>query len=110
VCPNDAIHYAETKGGYLLPVVNETTCNNCGICHDVCPSIHFGETLVSSMPEDPFAGIAMDTFVGKATNKFLFNNSQSGGIVSALLVHALETGKISGAVTVAMQAGPPPAL
>ena len=60
------------------------------------------------MPDDPFAGNAIKAFVGKATDKQIFENSQSGGIVSALLVHALETGKITGAVTVSMLSGAPP--
>jgi coenzyme F420 hydrogenase subunit beta len=74
----------------------------------VCPGRHFGETLMANLPEDPFAGCALETFVGKAADKQLFDNSQSGGIVSALLVHALETGRITGAVTVTMQPGSPP--
>jgi coenzyme F420 hydrogenase subunit beta len=108
VCPAEAIHYQETTGGYYLPVVDEEACIRCGLCLAVCPGVHFGETLMSNLPEDPFAGCALETFVGKAADKQLFDNSQSGGIVSALLVHALETGRIKGAVTVAMQPGSPP--
>ncbi len=108
VCPSEAIHYQETLGGYYLPVVDEEACIECGLCFEVCPGIHFGETLKNSMPQDPFAGRALETYVGKATDKQLFENSQSGGIVSALLVHALEVGRITGAVTVSMQPGSPP--
>ncbi|MFW6011332.1 MAG: Coenzyme F420 hydrogenase/dehydrogenase, beta subunit C-terminal domain [Desulfosalsimonas sp.] len=108
VCPTEAIHYQETLGGYYLPEVDEGTCIECGLCLEVCPGVHFGETLKSSLPKNPFAGCALKTCVGKATDKKLFENSQSGGIVSALLVHALKTGRISGAVTVTMQPGSPP--
>lgn len=108
LCSADAIHYEETVGGYYLPVVNEDACTHCGLCYEACPGVHFGETLISSMPKDPFAGHSIASYVGKATNKQLFNNSQSGGIVSALLVHALEKGRINGAVTVTMQSGSPP--
>lgn len=108
VCPVRAIKYQETVGGYCLPVVDEETCNHCGLCWDVCPGIHFGETLASSMPDDPFVGAVQNAFVGKATAKKFFDNSQSGGIVSALLAHALETGIINSAVTVAMEKGNPP--
>jgi len=108
VCPAGAIHYKETTGGYYLPIVDEDACTQCGLCYEVCPGLHFVDKLASNMPNDPFAGCALDTFVGKATDKQLFENSQSGGIVSALLVHALETGSIKGATTVFMEAGSPP--
>jgi len=63
---------------------------------------------MSKMPDDPFAGFSLGSFVGKATDRKLFDNSQSGGIVSALLVNALESGQIKGAVTVVMEPGNPP--
>ena len=108
ICPSNAIAFHETKDGYYLPIVDEEICTRCGICYEVCPGIHFGKTLMSNMPDDPFAGRTLSTFVGKAANKQLFDNSQSGGIVSAILVHALETGLIKGAVTAYMQARTPP--
>ena len=64
--------------------------------------------LVSRLPCDPFSGTALQTYVGKATDGDLYANSQSGGIVSALLSHALQAGKIGGAVTTVMVAGNPP--
>jgi len=108
VCPANAVHYQETVGGYYLPVINEEKCIHCGLCYDVCPGVNFGKTLFSKIPVDPFAGAAESAFVGKATNQRLFANSQSGGIASALLVNAIESGMIKGAVTVTMQAGRPP--
>lgn len=108
VCPAEAIDYQETVGGYYLPVVDEQACNHCGLCQEVCPGIHFRERLVAQMPGDPFAGVVQEAYVGKATDQNFFDNSQSGGIVSALLAHSLETGRIKGAVTVAMQPGNPP--
>ena len=108
VCPAEAIRYRETMGGYFFPEVNQESCISCGVCLEVCPGIHFGKTLLSSIPQDPFSGLAMDVFVGKATSPGLFDNSQSGGIVSALLVHALKKKQIKGAATVVMQWGNPP--
>jgi coenzyme F420 hydrogenase subunit beta len=88
--------------------VDEQTCSQCGLCREVCPGIHFGKSLVARLPDYPFAGVVQDAYVGKAADKNFFGNSQSGGIVSALLVHCLETGRIKGAVTVAMPPGTPP--
>jgi len=108
VCPAGAIHYEETTSGCYLPIVDKETCIECGLCFDVCPGINFGNTLMSRIPEDPFAGNVLETFVGKATDKMFFENSQSGGIVSAILVHAMETVRIKAAVTVSMEPGIPP--
>lgn len=108
VCPADAIRYQETMGGHYLPVVDETACTGCGLCCEVCPGIHFGPTLATQLPRDPFAGTVLQAFVGKAADQALYENSQSGGLVSALLAHALEAGLIRAAVTVDMPAGQPP--
>lgn len=108
VCPVYAIHFEETTGGYLLPTVDEKVCTLCGLCASVCPGIHFGASLRAKMPHDPFTGNALGAFVGTAVDRQLFANSQSGGIVSALLLHALDTGQITGAATVSMEAGTPP--
>jgi len=108
VCTSGAIRYRETVDGYYFPVVDKEACIDCGLCYSVCPGIHFSEGLLQDMFDDPFAGKALEAYVGKATDKEIFDNSQSGGIVSALLAHALETGRIKGAATVYMQPGIPP--
>ena len=108
VCPSRAIRYEETTGGYLLPVVDEAACSHCGLCADICPGAGFGPSLLASLPDDPFAGRALESYVGKAADQRLFGNSQSGGVVAALLAHALESGLIKGAVTVSMESGTPP--
>lgn len=108
VCPAEAIEYQETPGGYYLPAVDEQACNQCGLCREVCPGIHFGKTLLARMPDDPFSGVVKEALVGKAADNNIFDNSQSGGIVSALLVNELTAGRIKGAVTVTMQPGLPP--
>lgn len=100
ICPVGAINYEETVGGFYFPVVDSITCFHCGLCYEICPGIHFGKTLIATMPEDPFVGTALKSFVGRASDKQIFENSQSGGIVSGLLLNAIETGRVKGAVTV----------
>jgi coenzyme F420 hydrogenase subunit beta len=107
-CPRKAISYIETVGGYLLPSVNSCECLHCGVCRSICPGLGLVPTVGSRLPKDPFEGTALQTYVGKATNKDLYSNSQSGGIASALLTSALETGEIAGAITTVMAAGKPP--
>ena len=107
-CPQKAISYVETVSGNILPLINTAECTECGICLSVCPAVCLGSSVIERLPHDPFTGNALQTYVGKATDKELYANSQSGGIVSALLTHALESGKIAGAATVVMVAGNPP--
>jgi len=60
------------------------------------------------LPDDLFIGNALRDFVGKAQDKVIYRNSQSGGLVSALLTFGLEQLGLTGALTVAMVAGSPP--
>ena len=107
ICPTQAIRFEETIGGYYLPVIDENLCTFCGLCVEICPGIGLSNFLLENLPDDPFAGKFLGAYVGRATNKRFFDNSQSGGIVSALLAHALRTGVINGAVTVYQKSGSP---
>lgn len=108
VCPVGAISYTETVGGYLIPLVCTDLCTDCGLCVEICPGVGFGQHLLENMPIDPFVGQSLLTFVGKASDSRIYNNSQSGGLVSALLISAMQSEEISGAVTVVMAPGCPP--
>lgn len=108
VCKAKAIEFKETVGGYYFPSIDNKVCADCGLCLSVCPGINLAKGLMERMPDDPFAGEALKTFVGKATDKKIYENSQSGGIISALLVHFLEIGLADVAVTVHMNWGNPP--
>jgi len=55
--------------------------------------------------QDPFTGRSLRSFVGKSTDERIYSNSQSGGVASELLIHALRSGDISGAVVVTMKPG-----
>ena len=103
ICPPDVISFKETIGGNFFPKIDYDNCTKCGLCLEYCPGVHFGENLFQNMPTDPFEGIAIKTWVGKANNKEIYNNSQSGGIVSALLIDSIEKGDIGGAVVVVMR-------
>lgn len=108
VCKPGAIEFEETTGGNCFPVVDDESCINCGLCSSVCPGDHFSDELKNKIPEDPFSGQYMHSFVGKAKNKKIYENSQSGGIVSALAIHAMESGLADTTVTVVMDWGKPP--
>lgn len=107
ICPAGAIALTETSGGCLLPRVDPEVCTRCGLCVSICPGVHFCKTLSNAMPPDPFIGTVIATHVGSATDPQVFENSQSGGVVSALIATALDSGMIGGALTVAMSATHP---
>jgi len=107
VCPIDAITYEETVGGRGVPRVDEDRCTSCGLCLSVCPGIHFGKSLSERVPSDPFIGTAPGCFAGRAVDEETFLNSQSGGVVSSLLIHALREKLIQASIVVLMKPGKP---
>lgn len=108
VCKKEAINFTETVGGNVLPEVDIAKCDNCGLCREVCSGEKFSCDLIEKMPPDAFIGSAVEAYLGKAKKGDIFNNSQSGGVASALLFHALDSGFADVAVTVAMNWGDPP--
>ncbi len=108
VCPVDAIRFSETVGGYVFPVIDWNTCTHCGLCVKVCPGILFSRTLKANMPSDPFVGQCLGAWVGRATDDEFYRNAQSGGVVAALLAHALDSGFADAVLTVRMGWGAPP--
>jgi len=107
-CPVDAISYRESIGGYLFPQIDRDKCIECGMCLEVCPGIHFGKALSATYPPDPFIGPLRECLVGRATDDDIYRSSQSGGVVTALLLHALRQGIIQGAIVITSIASQPP--
>jgi coenzyme F420 hydrogenase subunit beta len=100
-CPEKAVSYKETSGGYCFPFIDRNRCTKCGRCLNVCAGIR----LAADLPEDPFAGISIGCWVGKASDGSVHEGSQSGGAVSALLLASMAEGTIGGALTVTMEPG-----
>lgn len=108
VCPTGAISWGESVGGYVRPEVNGNKCIECGMCLKVCSGIHFGNTLTTMLSFDPFVGAVQECYLGKALNDEIYRLGQSGGVVTALLRHALRQGIVQGAVVVVSRPGRPP--
>lgn len=106
-CKHGSIFYHETVGGFLFPQIDQKSCIHCGLCYDVCPGVHFNNSLINQMPADPFTGDILSCEVGTATEKAIFQNSQSGGIATALMTHLFEKEQIRGAIVATMQNAPP---
>lgn len=107
-CGHDSINFKETIGGYYTPIIDYDSCTNCGLCFDVCSGEHFGKTLNYTIPENPFIGNISSSYVGKSTKKEIFDNSQSGGITTAILADLLDKNEIEVALVAIMKEGVPP--
>lgn len=111
VCPSKAIKMRISNGLYL-PKMEEGKCTNCGLCVKSCPgySVNFGELnsrIFGKQPENILLGNFLECYVGHSNDKDIRYNSSSGGIVTHLLVFALQKGIIDGALLVRMKKDKP---
>jgi coenzyme F420 hydrogenase subunit beta len=102
VCPLKAISLVETINGLLIPEVNSSTCNVCGLCLKVCPGTHLEKGLLSPQT-DTFKGNVIIAYCEQAVDKEILRNGQSGGVVTALLEHLLDSGLIDNEHVTQMQ-------
>lgn len=80
-CNKQSITLQEGSMGFLYPVVNSTTCIDCGMCVNVCPATNY---ITCSEPLNVFAVIAKD--------KKVLTNSNSGGFFSILALQIMKKG------------------
>jgi len=113
MCPKEAISMKinERKGIYE-PVIDESKCNNCGICYEVCPghAVDFEQLnleIFGKEPEDILIGNYLNCYIGYSTDYDIRYNSSSGGLVTQLLIFALEEGIIDGALVTRMKKDKP---
>jgi coenzyme F420 hydrogenase subunit beta len=98
VCPFSCLDYANEK-----PLLVKE-CRSCGICAQVCPrfrlSISKLEQLVFGRERrsDEDFGIFHHIVIAQTTDLKIKNICQDGGVITTLLVHALNEGLIDGAV------------
>ncbi|MDR0810833.1 MAG: Coenzyme F420 hydrogenase/dehydrogenase, beta subunit C-terminal domain [Paludibacter sp.] len=96
-CPVNAILMQKTEIGRLYADINTDTCTHCGICYDICPGYDVkNNVLIEGV--SPFEGIVKQTYTGISTNRYIYENSQSGGLVTECLAYLFDTQKIDTAV------------
>lgn len=105
ICPKNAIGFDSTNIGRLYAKVNET-CINCGLCKKICPSLNKPNDLVEGI--DKFVGKILSVYVGKTTDKEIFQNAQSGGIATGILSYLFDNRLIDAAVVCRMTSGNTP--
>jgi coenzyme F420 hydrogenase subunit beta len=113
LCPEEAIKLTiNEKKGIYVPELNEEKCNNCGICYEVCPGheVDFKALnleIFGKEQEDILIGNYLNCYVGHSTDYNIRYNSASGGLVTQLLIFALEEGIIDGALVTRMKKDKP---
>lgn len=87
ICAKQCITMQHDEEGFLYPIVNQTSCTNCGLCERVCPILN---QEAKTKPAQVYAA--------KNTNEKIRLKSSSGGIFT-LLAEAiiLDRGVVFGA-------------
>ena len=99
VCPVRVIHLDTDNFPRL-----QGECTQCGLCTGCCPGAEVDFPLLSEhlfqVRHDAtcLEGYVAKRFVAHARSKGVREAGTSGGVVSALLIHLLESGEIDGAV------------
>lgn len=110
VCPHNVIEYisgkpkqtAKETASFDFCGVSEGV--GCDVCASVCPRLWPRETHFRDMvfgddrPYEGIFGVYRHIFVARTRQEDLLSRTQDGGVVTALLAWAKETGRIDGAV------------
>jgi coenzyme F420 hydrogenase subunit beta len=112
-CPHDVIGYDHQQGGYkpfhLEEELGPTDCvhgqKGCTSCTRACPRFRTWEQdanehlFARDRDPDDMAGIAKDIMLTRASDETVHEMGQDGGLVSAILLWALDHDYIDGALT-----------
>lgn len=78
---------------------DQDKCIECGLCYDICPEIgDLREETKRRLSWSAPLGRVLDTAMARAKNPDLRVHARDGGVVTALLLHLFDIGRIDGAV------------
>lgn len=97
ICSKNAITMQYDNIGRLQPEIDEQKCIDCGLCYKLCPSLDM-KSIQLPDAEDCYTGKVLNTYIGKSTDERIYRNSQSGGVVTAILKYLFDTQKIDAAI------------
>ncbi len=113
LCPHSAIDMVIDNGkGVYRPNIDLKKCISCQICIKVCPGrfvdMHqLNLQTFGKESEDILVGNYINFYISFSTDKKIRYNSSSGGLVTELLIFALESGIIDGAIVTKMSSDDP---
>jgi len=107
MCPNSSIEMTRNSNGTYTPILDKEKCNQCGICFNVCPGLFididkYNLEIFNEKPKNFFLGNYKNCYLGHSLDEKIRWNSSSGGLITMLLIFALQEGIISGALVTRM--------
>jgi coenzyme F420 hydrogenase subunit beta len=108
ICYNSAIEMViDKKKGIYAPKIDNSQCKKCGLCFQVCPVYSINTTgiefqSIEKSTDTVLLGNFMNCYIGNSVEENIRYNSSSGGLVTSLLIFALEKGIIDGALVTKM--------
>ena len=118
-CPHDVIGYDHVAGAYkpfhLEDELGPTNCGHgekgCTSCTRACPRFRSWEPQANEhlfardRQPDELAGIYSDILLTRASDEMVHRMGQDGGLVSAILIWAMDNDYIDGALTSYLEGG-----
>lgn len=83
ICPKNCIKMEPNVEGFLYPVIDKSTCIDCGLCEKACPLL---SDLKTNNKNEAFASYNLDENIVK--------QSSSGGIFSAIATDVIAKGGV----------------
>ncbi|GEA14653.1 hypothetical protein E308F_08950 [Moorella sp. E308F] len=113
LCPQNAITLQiDPEAGSYIPEVDTEKCSSCRVCRKVCPGFSLDDTALKEKYIDEVEPVALlgdyvFCSIGHAADDNIRYNAASGGLITQLLVFALENGIIEGALVTRMRRSDP---
>jgi len=104
ICPRNAIEMViDKKSGLFVPQINKSKCIGCKKCLLSCSSFFSeAEKMACSGKKDDFIGDFLNLYKGFSLDTRIRLDSSSGGIVTSVLIFALENKMVDGAIVTKM--------
>ncbi|MBU0990889.1 MAG: Coenzyme F420 hydrogenase/dehydrogenase, beta subunit C-terminal domain [Proteobacteria bacterium] len=81
-------------------------CIECGLCYSICPEVNeLEDETRKKVSWEPPIGKVIETTTARAIDSNIRKNATDGGVVTAILLHLFNAGRIDGAI-VTQQTGP----
>jgi len=107
-CPSGAIAMKlHVHRGLWRPVVDKKKCTSCGKCLQVCAGVEvnfpaLAERFLGERPDEGMLGVRRACYFAHACDEDIRYRSASGGLVTALLLYALQQDIVDAAVVTRM--------
>lgn len=113
ICPNQAIKIIKNDSkGIYKPIIDNMACTSCGICYRICPGhavdfMQLNMQIFGGESDNDLIGHYLNCYIGYSVEHNIRYNSASGGLITALLISALENGIVDGVLVTKMSKANP---